>query len=115
VTALAAPPERRVYGPISTQGFHSLLTWKQSDVLVILDSPEQDPVWDNNTWPRLTTAEVEKSLRDFLDCMGMDLSYTSPSAYSTLRALESRGLVGRYADGRWALTNTGRKWAMENL
>lgn len=110
MTALATPPER-VYTPISTNSFHSHLTWKQADTIMLLS------IWeDDQPWPVRSTRQISDDLWDILRSNVVEeYEYTSGEAYGTLQTLEARGITARFPDGRWFLTSAGRKWAEENL
>jgi hypothetical protein len=93
-------------GPTSTRTYASIITWKQTDVLLCLDAEG----W-NEPDPHLTAREIEESLASFIndDYYEGTVRYFSPNAYSTLRTLEARGMVARDDEGKWYILEKGKR------
>jgi hypothetical protein len=109
MTATMAPPAR-IYSPISTQKYHSLLTKKQGDVLLMLT-----PMGPDETWPWATSQEIDGYLNELItDWINNldELGYWTANARNCLRSLERRGLVMQVAN-HWMIHPNARQRALK--
>lgn len=96
-------PATKKATPLSTRALAAFLTWKQYDVLLLLQQEGALPAW--------SLAEFMEDIRDY-DAKhgGQFYKGTKPAAIgSTLRTLERRNLVKRtrHAHPHWTITARG--------
>jgi DNA-binding HxlR family transcriptional regulator len=96
-------PQTKKATPLSTRSLAAFLTWKQYDVLLLLQQEGALPAW--------SLAEFMEDIREY-DAKhgGQFYKGTSASAIgSTLRTLEKRNLVKRtrHAHPHWTITARG--------
>ena len=89
--------------PLSTRALAAFMTWKQFDVLLLLQQEGALPAW--------SLAEFMEDIREFDEQHGGQFyKGTKPSAIKgTLRTLEQRSLVKRtrHATPHWTITTRG--------
>lgn len=98
-------PRTKKATPLSTRALAAFLTWKQYDVLLLLQQEGVLPAW--------SLAEFMEEIREYDEHHGGQFyKGTKPAAIgSTLRTLEKRNLVRRtrHAHPHWANTARGER------
>jgi DNA-binding HxlR family transcriptional regulator len=96
-------PATKKATPLSTRALAAFMTWKQYDVLLLLQQEGALPAW--------SLAEFMEDIRQYDERHGGQFyKATKPHAItSTLRTLESRNLVKRtrHAKPQWTITTRG--------
>lgn len=90
---------------LATSYYAAILTEKQADILLMLLGIEE-------TYPGVPreTKEISSFLTELREDPGFEIKYRGTSysgVYSTLRAMQDRGLVYRDLYGRWWITRKG--------
>lgn len=88
---------------MATRGLAAHLTWKQSEMLLILRDGPKPTSEVSDIATMLLQRDIAEGVRPMY--YGTDDS----SIYGTLGTLERRQLVSRDERGRWRLTHTGRE------
>jgi DNA-binding HxlR family transcriptional regulator len=96
-------PATKKATPLSTRSLAAFMTWKQYDVLLLLQQEGALPAW--------SLAEFMEDIREYdAGHGGQFYKGTKPAAIgSTLRTLEKRNLVRRtrHAHPHWTITTRG--------
>lgn len=95
---------KRKTTPLTTAATAAHLTWKQHDVLILLNDGPMNPDELSAIMHEIRDDDLANNEPIFY------IAVNATSIYSTLRSLDRRGLVERGGDdGQWQLTRDGKR------